>query len=494
MQKRIKMLMGGIGFCIILVIWLLSRGTANAKKSACSMGLENPFEPGSLDIVINYVNFTDPKKPLPEAQAQECGACGRKECDAFSDAPCCQNWHSPDHALGTCGSGPAFCECANCLDSRVVGSDRSYSELRWTLRGIDHNIGVWSQANPSNLVRHIYIIYNTIEGNGPPNFIEWEPCSYRNELRSAECNETVYVSTRDSSLVAIPQCFYFPPGSPLHGQTRDASQIPVHRIANLSKWFLYFEDDMIPSAQFRPSDFVDFTTKKMKSYSDAFYLFDYFQPGHWAGAKLYTQGLLAKKFGWRLRFGEGSHVPLFISRCAMEEVERTWNEDFLFTVKDHEGSKHLQFPTMASNYPIDAGLADNHIFSSHVNFQVHLDLEGKHADLRSWFCDWIESPTPFIQLQGPSWSDEMTICGPPRADWRREIDSFLHYLLPVPSRFEDPVEAQLFNSRPRASLSWPCPPRHKSMFRFLPALIVTGICAWLVWYRKVSRLARARDD
>lgn len=491
MQKRVGLFAGGGALCVVL-LWVLFRAPSQSLGNVCGMGEENPFAPNSLDIVVNYVNFTKPTLTR-QSQAVQCGVCGSLECDPSSDAPCCQNWFLPDKKPGTCGSGPSFCDCPNCLDSRVVGSDRSYSEIRWLLRGIDHNIGVWSQATPFNIVRNIYIIYNSMEGNGPPRFIEWEPCSFRNALRHAECNETVYVSARYPALVAVPQCFYFPLGSPPHGQSRDASQIGVHRIANLSKWFLYMEDDVIPSSAFRASDFVDMSTKRMRSYADSFYLFEYFQPGNWAKSKIYSLKLVAERFGWRPRFAEGSHMPFIVSRCVMEEVEATWKKEFIFTINDAEGPDHLQFATLASAYAVANGLTVNHLLSSHVSYQVHLDLEGKVGDPRALFCDWNEHPTPFLQLQGPSWSDEMTMCGPPRADWRLVLDSFMHHILPMPSRFETPNEARAFNSLPRANLQWPCAQRATNYYRVLLVLFFFGFSAWFSWqgYQRL-RLPSAR--
>jgi len=132
------------------------------------MGEQDPFRPGSLDIVINYVNFTKPKPRETSKvieifsshyviQAGQCGLCGTLQCNSSSAAPCCRGWYSADkipgsqkrpestgsNDLGTCGSGPEFCECPNCLDSRVIGTDRSYSETRWMLRGIEKHLGLW---------------------------------------------------------------------------------------------------------------------------------------------------------------------------------------------------------------------------------------------------------------------------------------------------------------------------------------------------------------
>lgn len=475
---------------LFLVLWYVLKPIPD-QGGPCSMGDQDPFQPGTLDVVINYVNFTNPSRQ--ETQPGQCGLCGRLQCDPASATPCCRGWHSPDKIPGTCGTGPEFCACPNCLDSRVVGTDRSYGEIRWLLRGIDKHIGIWSDGDQLGLVRNIYLVYNTLEGNGPPDFIEWIPCPFRNALRHADCKATVYVSARSPSLVAVPQCFYFPPGSPPYGQSRDASQIGVHRIANLSKWFLYFEDDMVPISRFRPSDFVDYRNKKTFTYLDVFYLFEHFQSSNWAKSKLYTINLFTQKFGWRIRFAEGSHVPLLANRCAMEEVENTWNPEFLFTIKDGEGPNHLQFQTACGVYAQDKGWATNRIISSH-SAQVHLNLEGKYDDPLDIFCDLADNLTPFAQIQGPSYSDEMTMCGPPRADWRLVIDGFLHYTLPEPSRFESPDEAKAFNARPRSHMSWPCPKRPSfTTFRasvVLLALLLMGLA--LRFYRKLR--PRARED
>ena len=87
---------------------------------------------------------------------------------------------------------------------------------------------------PRAVVGNIYIIYNSLRGNGPPNFVDWVEVDSQmtgggaadllvNNL-PADCTDKVY-ATKSGALFAVPQCVVFPEFGDPPGVTRDASQV-----------------------------------------------------------------------------------------------------------------------------------------------------------------------------------------------------------------------------------------------------------------------------
>ena len=135
-------------------------------------------------------------------------------------------------------------------------------QVRWTLRGLATNWGVHDRtANPAGLVRQVFILYNTLKGQGPPSFIDWAETADPAYQQPAGCTDKVHVSGARPggrpSLYAIPHCLTFPAGGNPPGRTRAASQMQAHRIPGLSEVFFLIEDDIIPTGPFERSEWVN---------------------------------------------------------------------------------------------------------------------------------------------------------------------------------------------------------------------------------------------
>ena len=216
------------------------------------------FRPGTLDVVTTFYNESD-GAPMPIRDDGRCGYSGWAQCNSNGGKPCCRGWPctSSTSLCGVCGGGPEFCACPDCLDFRT--SKRS-DEVRWLLRGLHQHYGIWTPGTPQGLVRRIYILYNTLKGNGPPAFIDWVEDTDPARRPPPGCKDKVYTAGSGpyaGTLIALPHCVTFPTDGAPPGKDRPASQLSIYRIPGLSEVFFYIEDDMIPSGAFVASEWTD---------------------------------------------------------------------------------------------------------------------------------------------------------------------------------------------------------------------------------------------
>ena len=227
----------------------------HSRPGACKVGLERwdgdnrgPFQPGQLDVVISYFNESGTKRSKTgwfgggQTAPDGSNTCGYGGAGCAGATPCCKGYSTGPHGnthppSGTCGIGPEYCDCPDCLDYRVVSPDKYSTEIRWLLRGIDTNLGIFdSESNPEGMIRRVFLVYNSVAGNGPPAFVDWSIDTDLARAPPVGCLDKTYVSG-GGTLVAVPHCLIFPPGGSPPGNNRDASQMSVIRIPGLARNF-----------------------------------------------------------------------------------------------------------------------------------------------------------------------------------------------------------------------------------------------------------------
>ena len=85
-----------------------------------------------------------------------------------------------------------------------------------------------STSRPAGWIRRVFIVYNSLEGNGPPDFVKWTEAAAGSKWAKQipnGCSDKAYVAGEGDSLVAIPHCLTFPADGDWPGKTRDASQV-----------------------------------------------------------------------------------------------------------------------------------------------------------------------------------------------------------------------------------------------------------------------------
>jgi hypothetical protein len=519
-----------------LALYSASRA-ANGCVATAHQGLEKP---GSLDVVISYYNSTpdvpaDPR-PLNPRSDNLCGFT-IAGCECISSRPCCRGFVLGDAggggfsenginytagvaaSTGVCGIGPEYCGCEDCLDSRVVSPERTGLEIKWLLRGVDAYMGVVSAAKPTGVVRRIYIAYNSLAGNGPPTFIKWKVDHSRSVPKG--CHDKVYVAHGSgNALIAVPHCYFFPPDGDAPGKSRNAAQMPVHRIPGLSEYFWYMEDDMTAIRPFRLERWLDMASGKIKVHVD--YWLGFASNDPWHLAQRHSIDLLASRFGSRTRYTEGTHSPILVKKCLMEEVESIWNAEFAYTVGrgsiEEEANKNaaqesgdLQFNTIVQNYAVDRNAAVDAGFDPMAILNLHTHnpfVNGFGGEgLEERLCEavgWVDGGdgVDFINIQGPGWSDEYLGVGRsgatntltthlPRADIRLRLLGFFHAMLPNAAPWENEEMAAAEDDLPWAPFSQEACARFNSVWRarwwwrrVLPNWLAMGN---VVFYSTVSR-------
>ena len=304
--------------------------------------------------------------------------------------------------------------------------------VMWGLRGLATHWGVHSRTgNPKGLLRHVYILYNTLDGNGPPSFVNWAESTDPLYRPPADCKDKVYSATaavRDvPTLFAIPHCLTFPPGGNPPGHSRAASQIQGHRIPGVSEVFMNMEDDMIPTRPFQRSEWIDGKgmLKSHLSWDEAICA------DCWMRNQRSTADRLEKKFGaTRKRNGDAQHNPWLTVRGLMYDIEATWPVDYNYSVGATTGGARgtvIEPITMTQNYAIDRGFAvETGTYKNMVN--VHTNggslATAKTIDvLRREFLDVFplagrqnnasgeafrstDQWPSFVNIQGDGWSSE----------------------------------------------------------------------------------------
>jgi hypothetical protein len=330
-------------------------------------------------------------------------------------------------------------------------------------------MGIHTVETPGKLVRTVYIVYNSLDGNGPPTFIAWEAGGRTiwNGVSVPEgCADKIYVSKEHSgALVAIPHCLVFPqkenqPDTFPPGKTRDASQMVVHRIPGLSEVFLYLEDDISPSGPFDEEMWYDAATGKLRAASSRRQWIGQTPIGEWEQAKQHSIDLLQKRYGARPDFlprrMEGRHYPIMVNKCLMYEIEELWPADFAYTVGKAGitskgelipdwGAGSLQFITLSQAYGVDrgamldrGGIPPVQMLELHTNGRPWVE-DTDTERLEEELCNAaFGGGNKFINVQGPGWSSDFLEGGRflPRADFRRMLHGYFKTILPQPSRWE----------------------------------------------------------
>lgn len=413
----------------------IGRGPRREINEGCGVDLGSPFErPGELDVVVNYINSTS-RTPR---QSTECAACSR--------------------GPGVCSQDS--CDCPNCVDHRYPTA----YEILWLLRGVEKYMGM---SDHGGYIRKVFIVYNSLDGNGPPTFVDWEvDPSFQ---LPADCTDNAYVAADGSkTLFAIPHCVIFPSSSRgWPGNNRDASQMAVHRIPGLAESFLYMEDDIAPVGPFEPNDFYDrqsglileHLTTWLKNLNT---IFDDGTTSGWDAARQHSIDVLSKRYGKRFRLVEGLHCPHLYRRCFLEEIETIFAEGWNYTMSDDssDASKRFNLLTMAGNYMIDRGSAKNNglfgLFPAELSIHTHDSRYGPMSikEYEEHLCEALHVTKPrFFQAQGPGWSDEYNSENRPRNDVKLRLLGYLLQVLPQPSRWENQEPVALLESPFVADLS-----------------------------------------
>ena len=444
---------------------LAPRGRNITHNSSCKVGLERwvrlpegPFTPGTLDIVITWYNeshrLSHFGRSSPDDDTEH--AAGARRCHVWEPGPGCLGTKTPcckDYSAenGTCGSGPTFCECADCLDYRVVNPSNYGGELRWLLRGIDTHLGIFdAETAPAGLIRRVYIVYNELYNSNPPSFVDWEDDMDASRQPPSGCAAKSWVSG-GGTLVALPHCVTFLPGTKPPGRNREASQSSILHIPGLADHYLYLEDDFVPVKPIAREKWFQQARGLIFTHLNGKMPHEFRDGDRWHNAQYQSVQLLEARFGPKQRLVDAAHTPLLLDRCLMEEMALIWDAEVRYTAtegnirtytnEDPHGKGCTTILAMGPNYMIDRGGALNQITGDNDVLELHTNDErfDLHAVMTQLCGDFSAS---FLQLQGPGWSDEyMGGAYLPRGDIRSAFNGLLHTLLPSKSRWENAANA-----------------------------------------------------
>lgn len=435
-----RMLLKTLALLLVLLgdgLWLASTYPVRALP---------PPGKGEIDAVVWYINYTQPEESvvrtlhpvtLPNMKARPVlptGACGFAigDCDGTGAQPCCRGWHA--EGGGICGAGQETCDCSDCLDFETQSLKNSFDDTRWLLRGLHANMGPY--------IRNVYIVYNSLHGNGPPNNVNWKVDE--SWETPSHCKEPVYKApglVPSASVYGVPQCAFMPAEALFPSPNRDGSQIYVHRIKGLADWYLALEDDQTLMKPFDPAELFN-SRGQLKVHTSTWWSHIFGLVGGGNGyleGKAYTNSVLSARFGWRSRGEEMIHNPVLMHRGLMEEAEEEFSAEFAFTAsaagEKQEPSRRLQIQTLFSQYAIDVGAAEQ--VQSPLAWEIHTNKPSFASvdNLRTSLCASLVSPQRWLQVQGPGWSDEYSHDAnfAPSANLHRVVADFHDIILPKPS-------------------------------------------------------------
>ena len=448
---------------------------ANLLKNCPSLDVAKNVgvSPGSIDIVITTVNFsistinkkainylqytTDPDRTRnacePRATVAGSGASAWKNksfrCDHASKRSCCLMQSSSTRARkndmwGQCvapSSSNDFCRCTNCYDFRLRRPSMLYNEVRQQLRSFSKNgLHVKSKEHPNGIIRKIFIVYNEGTGNPAPTWL----------------------GSKSSDIVVVPHKTLWKAYGDMTGypsENRNAIAAHLHRIPNLSEWFLYLEDDIFLNRPLQLRKNEDYITNdgKIVSYLNDKALVDKKKPvGGWKGAIWTTLRALEEKFGPRhssskslvqgmenvligKRAGESEHAPRFFNKCVLAELWRVWPSNYAATVSHVQHTNDdFQIITHHGMFLEDLGLGKNIPQPDTICHEIHTLQLFNYENFLNRVCKfWKHKKIDWLQVQGDGISDEYisgehTAMGNLRWAWQALTEA----MWPRPSKYE----------------------------------------------------------
>lgn len=409
------------------------------------------FGPGSLDVVITYVNLTAPT----ELQVRKDGLCmpkspGGGPFGCNNSFPCCfeGRCHVASHEV---------CDCPTCFDYRSAGASNTFQEAKYLVRSLEkHGLGVLTPENPRGPVRKIFLIYNECNGNGPPTWID---------------------ETEKDYIVAVHHREIFPePDVMLPSFSRNAIQTSTYRIPGLLPWFLQFEDDMLLINDFDISKF--YRSGKIVTYLDR--MSQFWSNHGWTGAAHFSASLARN--GGLVHIVEGNHIPQLVSTCAWEQMEIAYADELRRTrLSKYDQPDDIQFQTVNSHVMGASGLGENDgvwllswlwalvkstvlwhpysIWTPAINLHYRSPLFGNSTEMaRNALCAvWNDRQSQILNQQGVGVSDDYITEFKPEMGIRKSSHEWKEATYPKPSPGEK-HEANYHNSVSQSQLAarWGC--------------------------------------
>lgn len=269
-----------------------------------------------------------------------------------------------------------------------VGRDRDpFSEIMFTLRSLAVH-GLYQRAGK------VYILYNQNK-HAPP----------------------VFLKENHPKVRAVPQSEVLE-YSGLSGEERENPKLHVtlahmHRIHDLSEWFLYLQDDMMLTQDFDVSHLYDNATNRMRFHLN---LRASLHPHASARAGDLSAHFLRSKLGYDAKLQDGLHCPVLVKRCLMEEIESRLAADlFKCRTRDMRGTTtpcdfaSYQFHTFYQNYAIGRGLAVNVPRDKGFAAEIHTraaDAAARARSVRERLRELGDGAVQWLNVQGPGVSDE----------------------------------------------------------------------------------------
>jgi hypothetical protein len=473
--------------------------TTHAEISAACPSLDPKVttrvgrEPGSLDIVITMVNFTSnfpievdtstkhECEPRVNTDTTDGGRDlplldpaifkrQRLECDHESEQPCCvmkKNKKPGDTngadtnvegkptsdertaakipVWGTCVEpdeskyGEGGCGCRDCFDYRLRRRAHNFHEVRMMLRSFEENgLHIQSAKYPGGIVRKVFVVYNKVNGNGPPTWLQAYSNAAENGLEPA--------------VIAVPHSDMWEDPALLPSANRNAIAANLHRIPGLGQWWMYLEDDMFLNRPLDMDNWINKDTGHVYSRMSGAYGAEPVwgcspkPTDGWQGAIYTTHAAVREMFGDRgpgepRRRGESLHAPRLHNTCMSQQISQIWKEGYKQTTSRYEQApEDLQMLTHHAlmmallQFGRNVEEEDNVIDENHLG--VWTDAK---TDVAQHFCGhWHNRTTEWIQVQGDGVSDEYLEEGR-RANgeeayvWKALQAAFW----PVPTEYED---------------------------------------------------------
>ena len=409
--------------------------------------------PGSIDVVITWVNFSRPVPMSIDHSSHRCdprsivgdtGNAPHVGCDRLGPAPCCHrrfglaSKSAKKGEWGTC-TADEQCSCQDCFDYRFRGAAQSFEEIRFILRSFEkYGLHVQSTSHPEGILGRIFIVYNDEIGNGAPAWL-------KEQRRTTDTD-------RLPGVIAVPHSQIWPDPSQLPSSNRNAIVANLHRIPGLGKWFLYLEDDIFLNRPFDMSQFITNDGRIRSHLSRGFWSWEMAPKYHdsmsgYEGAGLTAIKLEEGRFGPRphgspAMYAEGLHCPKFLNTCVLSEITRLWSDVYAETVKRrYQAAQDSSILVHHAMYLEDLGLGVNDP-SKPASFtklvHTHIATNGVDMTVAEFLCTLCNNRAQWLQIQGYGISDEyVSERGIVRGDLARTWWQYLAAKFPVPSIYED---------------------------------------------------------
>lgn len=229
------------------------------------------------------------------------------------------------------GSEPAFIKALQENGRKGgLGRYRDYNTLQYSMRSV---------YEFAPYIKH----YHIVTMGQTPSFVNTSSMTYR-----------------DYTLRIVDHKEIFPNLSDLPVFNSNALEVSLHNIKNLSKCFLYMNDDMLLGKPLNPEHFINNKEQRFNIYHNSWSApeVERAKKNVWHNSVSFTNNLINAKFhnGEEVKHSYSSHHCYFFDRNTLQEMERTWPYNYAKT-RTHKFRERndLAVPFFYAAYSVETG-------------------------------------------------------------------------------------------------------------------------------------------